>query len=320
MIRAALSILLAASGDAAAPPVTHFETGPAQPAQAEGGTATQLAVKDDLDQRMTVPVRLGGSRPFRFLVDTGADRTSVSVETARELGLVERPQATLHSATGQSLVRMAHLPEIHMSRRSVRNINAPLLAAADIGADGILGMDSLRSQKVVFDFAKDTLTILSAKTPTALEPGTIVVRARRREGRLVITNALLDGEKVGVVLDTGAALSIGNAALRAKLAKKGVLTVVGPITLLSVTGEPLIGELALVDRLNIGGVRLERLHIVFAEAHTFGQLKLDRKPAMLLGMNALRGFEQVAINFADRRLSLVPPKKRQPAPPAAGRL
>ncbi len=314
MIRAVLSILLAASSSAAAPPLTHYEAGQARPAVAEGADTTQLAVKEDVDHRMTVPVRLGGSRPFRFLVDTGADRTSVSVEIARELGLVERPQATLHSATGQSLVRMAHLPELNMSRLAVRNINAPLLAAEDIGADGILGMDSLRSQKVVFDFARDTLTISSARAPTALEPGAIVVRARRREGRLVITNAMLDGEKVGVVLDTGAALSIGNAALRAKLAKKGVLTVLGPFTLLSVTGEPLIGELARVERLNIGGVRIERLNIVFAEAHTFGQLKLDRKPAMLLGMNALRGFEQVSINFADRRLSLVPPKKRRPDP------
>lgn len=314
MIRTALSIILAAVSDGSAPPVTHYEAGPTQPASAEGGTATEVAVKDDRDERMTVPVRLGASRPFRFLVDTGADRTSVSFEIARELGLAERPKAMLHSATGQSLVRMAYLPELHMSRRAVRNIRAPLLNADDIGADGILGIDSLRSQKVVFDFAKDTLTILSAKAPAAIEPSAIVVRARRREGRLVITNALIDGGKVGVVLDTGAALSIGNAALREKLAKKGMLKVVGPITLLSVTGQPLAGELAVVSRIEIGGIRLEGLNVVFAEAHTFRQLKLDRKPAMLLGMNALRGFDQVAIDFADRRLSLVPPKKPRPDP------
>src|SRR5688572_3093784 len=135
MIRAARSILLAASGDAAGPPVTHYEAGQAQPAVAEGADTTQLAVKEDLDERMTVPVRLGGSRPFRFLVDTGADRTSVSFEIARELGLAERPKAMLHSATGQSMVRMAHLPELYMSRRAVHNIRAPLLNAADIGAD-----------------------------------------------------------------------------------------------------------------------------------------------------------------------------------------
>jgi predicted aspartyl protease len=314
MISAVLSILLAASGDAAAAQVTQYEAGPAHSAAAEGATSTQLEVKNDLDQRMTVPVRVGESRPFRFLVDTGADRTSVSFETARELGLAERPSATLHSATGRSLVRMAHLPELRMSRRAVHNINAPLLDAEDIGADGILGIDSLRSQKVVFDFAKDTLTILSANVPAAIDANAIVVRARRREGRLVIANAEIDGGKVGVVLDTGAALSIGNAALRAKLAKKGMLKVIGPISLVSVTGEPLNGELAIVRRLEIGGATLDRLAVVFAEAHTFRQLKLDRKPAMLLGMNGLRVFEQVAIDFAGRRLSLVLPRKPRPDP------
>jgi predicted aspartyl protease len=306
----ALCVLLGASAaPVQAPPLTHFETNSTPAAAAAPGSATQLPVRADDVDRMTVPVRLGASRPFRFLVDTGADRTSVSVDIARELGLAERPRAVLHSATGQSLVRMAHLPELSMSRRAVRNINAPLLEAEDIGADGILGIDSLRSQKVVFDFAKDTLTILAANAPAAIEPGAIVVRARRREGRLVITNALIDGGKVGVVLDTGAALSIGNAAMRARLAEKGLLKVVGPITLHSVTGQPLVGELAVIDRIVIGGVRIERLNVVFAEAHTFGQLGLERKPAMLLGMNALRGFEQVAIDFAGRRLSLVPPRK-----------
>ena len=116
------------------------------------------------------------------------------------------------------------------------------------------------------------------------------------------------------MLDTGAALSIGNAALRARLAKKGMLKVIGPISLVSVTGEPLNGELAIVRRLEIGGATLERLAVVFAEAHTFRQLKLDRKPAMLLGMNGLRVFEQVAIDFAGRRLSLVLPRKPRPDP------
>lgn len=315
MIRATLSILLAASGDAASsPPLTHYEASPTLAPSAEAGLATELALQNDYDKRMTVPVRLGSSRQFRFLVDTGADRTSVSFEIARELGLAERPSATLHSATGRSLVRMAHLPELRMSRRAVHNINAPMLDAEDIGADGILGIDSLRSQKVVFDFAKDTLTILSANVPAAIDANAIVVRARRREGRLVIANAEIDGGKVGVVLDTGASLSIGNAALRAKLAKKGMLKVIGPISLVSVTGEPLNGELAIVRKLEIGGATLERLAVVFAEAHTFRQLKLDRKPAMLLGMNALRVFEQVAIDFAGRRLSLVLPREPRPNP------
>ena len=313
MVGISLWIFFATGAAAAqAPPVTQFEVQSTQPAATEATQKTTLSVASDNYDRMTVPVRLGASRSYRFLVDTGADRTSVSRDLVRELGLEERPKAMLHSATGATEVRMAHLPELQMSRRSVRNINAPMLDAANIGADGILGIDSLRSHRIVFDFTKGTLSILSGEAPSAIEPDAIVVRARRREGRLVITKANVDRDRVAVVLDTGASISIGNAALRAMLAKRGTLAPVGPISLLSVTGEPLNGELAIVRSLEIGGARLEGLSIVFADAHTFRQLELDRKPALLLGMNALRGFDQVSIDFSDKVLSLVPPKKKSP--------
>lgn len=317
MIGPALWIWLAIQASTAQPPhVSPFEAQSTPPSAPAATQETKLAATTDAHDRLTVPVRLGSSRPFRFLVDTGADRTSVSRELVQELGLKERPKAVLHSATGAKLVRMAHLPEISMSRRAVRNINAPMLDAADIGADGILGMDSLRSHQVLFDFTKGTLSILASNVPTAIEPGAIVVRARRREGRLIITNAMAERDRVGVVLDTGASLTIGNAALRSKLASRGALTSLGPIDLLSVTGEPLSGELAVVRSIDIGGVRLEGLSVVFADAYIFRQLKLDRKPAMLLGMNALRGFDQVSIDFSDKILSLVPPKKKKEPDPA----
>jgi hypothetical protein len=49
---------------------------------------------------------------------------------------------------------------------------------------------------------------------------------------------------------------------------------------------------------------------VFADAHTFRLLGLDKKPAILLGMSALRGFDRVSIDFADRTISLQLPRAR----------
>ena len=308
-----LWMLLAASAAAGepTPPVTHYEAVSAPAQTAETGQSTELAMASDGHDRPTVPVRLGGSRPYHFLVDTGSDRTSVSRQLARELGLQEKASAELHSATGSSEVRMAHLPELKMSRRSVRIISAPMLDAGDMGADGILGIDSLRSQRVVFDFAGGRLSVLSADAPDEMGEGAIIVRAKRLEGRLVITDAEVDGVRVRVVLDTGSSLTIGNATLRRKLERRRAPASVGAIELISVTGAALHGELVTVGGLEIGGARLEGLGVVFADAHTFRQLKLDRTPALLLGMNALRGFDQVAIDFADRTLSLVLPRERK---------
>lgn len=316
MKRTIALLLLAPAAIAAspAPPLTHYEAQTTPPAPPAAARKDELATGRDPFERMTVAVSLGGPRQYRFLVDTGADRTTVSSEVVRELGLEQRQKAVLHSASGPSLVRMAYLPEIRMSERAVRNINAPVLDAEAMGADGILGIDSLRSQQVVFDFAKSTIAIYSSQASAVVDRDAIVVRAKRRAGRLVLTNADIEGRKVGAMLDTGASLTVGNLALRSELARRGMLKSVAAISLLSVTGEALTGELAVVKSLDIGGVRLEGLSVVFADSHAFRQLQMDKKPAVLLGMNALRGFDQVAIDFADRRLSLVLPRKRGTLP------
>ncbi len=307
-------VLLAASAAEGepVPPVTHYEAVVGRPQAAENDQPAELAMASDGHDRLTVPVRLGASRTYQFLVDTGSDRTSISRQLARELGLRERAKAELHSATGRSEVRMAHLPELRMSRRAVRNITAPMLDANDMGADGILGIDSLRSQRVVFDFAEGRLSVMSRDAADGMiDKEAIVVRAKRLEGRLVITDAEVDGIPVRVVLDTGSSLTIGNAALSRKLGRQRAPANVRAIELISVTGAPLRGDLTTVGGLEIGGARLEGLGVVFADAHTFRQLKLDRTPALLLGMNALRGFDQVSIDFASRTLSLVLPRERK---------
>ena len=47
----------------------------------------RLVMQDDPYDRMTVPVTIGGSGPFHFLVDTGAEQTVISRELADALQL-----------------------------------------------------------------------------------------------------------------------------------------------------------------------------------------------------------------------------------------
>ena len=290
-------------------PVTRFESVTQSAISSPPGAADNVGITNDAYERMTVPVRLAGAGPFRFLVDTGSDRTSISRELAGRLRLADGRTAMLHSATGRSEVQLALIPELTVSRKEVLHIRAPLLDAADIGADGILGIDSLRAQRVLFDFASQTLSIDSAGSPISEEErDAIVVRARRREGRLVVTDARAENFRLNIVLDTGSQLSVGNEALRRKLERRGAIRPIGPIELISVTGQPLRGELAIVRRVEIGGALLEDLLLVFADAHTFRQLGLSDAPAILLGMNTLRSFDQVSIDFGARKLRLVLPK------------
>jgi predicted aspartyl protease len=254
-------------------------------------------------------VHLSGSGPYQFIVDTGADRTAISRELAGRLGLANGDEASIHTVTGVSTVATATLPNLQLTRSPVKVVDAPVLESANIGADGIIGVDSLRSERVLFDFEAKTLSIVpSSSSELQDEPGAIVIRAARRNGRLVFTDAAANGHRLTVVIDTGSEVSIGNAALREELVGRGLINTAQKVELQSVTGETISGDYMFVRELDIGGVTLKNLAIVFADAHTFRQLKLDRKPALLLGMNAIRAFKKVSIDFANRKFKVVLPE------------
>ena len=270
--------------------------------------ATGLRFKNDGYDRMTVPVRVGGYGPYRFLIDTGADRTAISSALARQLRLDDRKDVKLHSVTGVSDIETAKVPLLDIKAKQVRNIDAALLESEHMGADGILGLDSLRSQRVLFDFKKQTLTVVPAETYVREDKDTVVVTAKVRNGRLILSQARAEGTPLTLVVDTGAQVSIGNEALLRKLTR-GSVRRTGPIQLHSVTGETLMGEYTIVRQLTVGGITLKKLPIVFADSHAFRRLGLDDKPALLLGMNALRGFDKVSIDFYRKRLKVVLPEE-----------
>ena len=134
------------------------------------------------------------------------------------------------------------------------------------------------------------------------------VRASRGIGHpeSVLRAEDLDGERAAkreVVVDHG------NDALRRKLSKGGKIKRTGEVELQSVTGEKLAGEYTIVRELTVGGVTLKDMPVVFADSHAFKRLGLDGQPALLLGMNALRSFDRVSIDFARKKLKVVLPEE-----------
>src|SRR6185295_7425452 len=135
----ALSILGTSPALAAAPSTLHVET-VSSPAQIDETTQTEdVRFQNERHDRMTVPVLLSGTGPYRFLVDTGADRTAISRDIATRLGLQTGEKASLHSVAGVSKVTTATVPSLQVTREPVRIADAPLLDSFNMGADGILG-------------------------------------------------------------------------------------------------------------------------------------------------------------------------------------
>jgi len=270
----------------------------------EAQTGAPIQGQADVDDRMTVSVGLEGRGPYRFLIDTGSQTTVVSSALAGTLGLTQGPMVRIVSMGGSSSVATAYLDTLDIGLRSYSGLTVPLLERQHIGADGIVGTDSLQDQRVVLDFTKNTIAIGDAQSLGGSSGYEIIVRARKKAGRLILTNALIDGIRADVVIDTGASSTIGNLALQRAISERSA----GQTTLLSVTGHELPAGLGFAKKLKIDDVNISNVLIAFADAPAFRELNLRRRPAIFLGMRELRVFKRIAIDFSTRRILFDLPK------------
>jgi predicted aspartyl protease len=276
-----------------------------QQAAAPTSEVDVMAVSTDRHDRMTVPVRIGTSGPHHFLIDTGAQNTVLSTALAGKLALKPQRKVRLIGVAGVSDVDTVTLDEIGLGRRSFYSVLAPLLPEQAIGAEGILGLDSLQGQRVQIDFRQGTIAVDDAKALGGNRGYEIVVTARRRSGQLIMTDAVIDGITVSVVIDTGAEYSIGNRVLQKALAKR---TRNGTMVLKSVTGQTIVADLGLASTLKLEEMNFGNVVIAYADAPPFKALGLDQRPAMFLGMRDLRALNRLAIDFSTRRIYFDLPK------------
>jgi predicted aspartyl protease len=289
--------------------------GIAQVAPNESSTASAetLTTGDDANSRMTVPIMVNGQGPFRFIIDTGADSSVISRELADRLALPPGKKARLVSLSGINDVHMVRIDSLRVSaNRELRNLRVPALAAENLGADGLLGLDALKGQRILLDFAAQSMIVEPGNTKAvreeAVTPSTIVVRGRNRMGQLVLVDADANGQEVWVVVDTGGQTTIGNNALRKLMLKRQPKGGFRQIELLSVVGERIPADFAIVGKMRIGGVQIGNAAVAFTDIRPFVTFGLNRRPAMLLGMESLRGFRRVSIDFANKRVRFLLPE------------
>jgi predicted aspartyl protease len=272
----------------------------APPTQAE-----LVAFRSDPVLRMTIPIEIAGTTQH-FLIDTGAQRTGISIELARALELEDNDPLLVTGFAGTSLVPTYDLPPVKFSRDPRKNLRALAFKRSWIGADGFLGLDALRGKRVVFNFSDSEMIVENA--PMKAKPVGIGANAAARikieHDQLVFADATVDRLRAKAILDTGSSISVGNEALRRELARRGRLGPAVPVKILAVTGEVIDAQYVIVKNLWIGEVRISNMPVAFAgDGEPFDTLGFDEKPALLLGMDALRLFDKVAIDFANHQVS-----------------
>ncbi|MEN2786326.1 aspartyl protease family protein [Sphingomonas qilianensis] len=258
-------------------------------------------------ERMTLPVKIADSGPYAFIVDTGSQRTVISRQLAERLRLAPGRNVRITAMTGQSNVTTAIIPLITVGLLAGSRIEAPMLEAQHLGADGLLGLDTLQGRKLTIDFDRRQMTVTTAekrrRTSRTL-PGEIVVTARSVLGQLVVTDAVYRGSSIRVILDTGAAVTIGNLALQRRVGRRKLT----PVAVTSVTGSVLQAAYTQIQEVSVGDIKFQNLPVAFADAAPFERFGLHKRPALLLGMDAMRLFRRVDIDFTNREVRFALPR------------
>jgi clan AA aspartic protease (TIGR02281 family) len=264
-------------------------------------TALSALEFDDVG-RMVAPISINGQGPYHLVLDTGANRTVVSAQLARELGLAFDGDIAVHGTTGEaraSQVNLAHVLGGEFERRDV----SAVVVSGDIlaGTDGIIGMDGFHDKRVHFNVKDGVFDI--GEGGAAAPSGYVPVQGRVRFGTLLEVPIEVGGVRVRALIDTGSNVSLVNDALIHAL-RLGNRTTRG----FDVSGAGAARETVRVrlEHIKLGALGMDRIDAYRADLPHARDGQVEEAPAMILGMDVWRQVQAMAIDLARAELQVLP--------------
>jgi predicted aspartyl protease len=278
--------------------------------------AATLAARTDANDHLSIEVLINGRGPYRFVVDTGAESSVVADNVAVALGLPPVASVLVDGFSRRIPARTVKVESLAFGPFRRKNLTLPVLPRQYLYADGYLGLDVISESRVTFDFAGKALKIEQPRDRGGLRhprPGTSTrLWASGSSGRLRVSDCLVDGVRATAFIDTGAEVSVGNPALRAALALRGGLRELGPLVLNGVTGGEILAQTVPVSLIRLEDLSFTDSTLAIAEVPSFDAWNVRRRPGLLIGMNFLRQFAAVTIDYRRKsirfELSEAPPK------------
>jgi hypothetical protein len=264
---------------------------------AVGGTRTQLAGNE-----MAIAVYGGylvvaqgsvnNADNLRFLLDTGASNTAIDRRVADRLGLHGQPAKVINFDKTLAL-EWTEVQEMTFGPERIRNVRVMIedlgyLRSTGAHVDGVIGLDQLRRQSFLVDYAGERLVF----GPTS----TVGMRAvpMRADVKSIRVEVELEGRPVWMVADSGArGVVFYEDTVKDLLVNYRVQGRTGELSL----GGPLENRIAIVPRLRLGGQDLNR---EVALVSTPGASRLSGVSGYL-GLAALNA-KQVAFSFETNQL------------------
>lgn len=308
LLMSVLGAAVAAPGAAFAQPVQVPPASSATPPPPTPQTGTLIGGRDR-SSRMTTKVHINGQGPYDFVIDTGANRSVIASEIATELKLPFGEPVEVHGIARVEPAQTVNVKSLKAGDIDAPIENVPILSRVDLDADGLLGIDTFVDRVLTFDFVGNTAHIAYSyfehgftETPThsiMAASSDITVPARQRFGQLTIVDASAAHQKITCFIDSGAEKTVGNMSMRRAVQAETADRNFTPVDVIihGATGQDVPGQVALVPAMRLGGVHFSTFPIAFADLHTFVLWGLQNEPALMLGMDLLRIFETVTVDF-----------------------
>lgn len=279
---------------------------PQQHAAAERDPSSPVDTATDATKRLSVAVRIDGNGPYRFLVDTGADRTVLATDLAVDLGLLRGERVMMEGVVRAVATDTVTLHELSFGSVRCRRLVVPVLPRTMLEADGYLGLDTLDRHRVTLDFKNHTLQVTEPRSRFSalwVRQNETRVRASGTAGHLRAVDCTVDGVAATAFIDTGAEVSAGNAALLAALKSRAPARyAVDAVPLTDITGGEIVGKVTTVSKIRLMELEFTDCPLVIADFQIFNIWGLRQNPALLIGMNYLRQFSKISIDYGLKEL------------------
>jgi len=280
---------------------------------AAGTSAPEPVVRPDFEAttrtdragRIMIPVKVNGQGPFRFMLDTGANRTMLTPRLVEKLGIqLDADTIRLNGVTGSAMVPAVTVNEVTVGDITIAGQQLPVADALTADIDGILGVDGLEGERVLVNFMDHKVEIRNSRQSRPII-GAERQAVRVKFGRLMVVDGRVNGVPVKVVVDTGSERTLGNAALRNALHLSVPRNPAQHMT--EVIGETLErqeGEHRPILDIRVGDLQISNLSVVFGNFYVFHLWELEHEPAIVLGMDMLALLDTFVVDYQRGEIQL----------------
>ncbi len=279
-----------------------------QPASRNHDTDTILyasPTRKDHIGRIMSPVMVNGKGPFRFIVDTGASYSTVSPQLAQTLGLhTTSAMIKVNGITGTAQASSVLIDRLQAGDIVYKDQEFPIVwAPVMAGADGILGIAGLKSERLLVDFARNRV-VISRSMRTRTPFGFVRVPMSRLENGLVMIQAEIGWVRARAIIDTGAERTLGNLALLEALRGARPLgsSDAKSTQVYGSTSEIVPGQLVTAPTISLGKIRISNVEMVYGDFHIFDVWNMRNHPALIIGMDILGSVHALAIDFQEQEI------------------